>query len=138
MNLQRLGLGLTIVNLVLFGWLLTQNYTPSMAKEVAPVLRGRGLEIVDQQGRIRASISVEPAVTMNGRTYPETVLLRLTDPQNGPVVKITASAEGSAMGLSDDAEGGVQLFARRTGNLVRVVDSQGREQVLKPVAAGAK
>lgn len=132
MNMQRLGFTLTIINLILLATLLTQNYTAVTAKENLPVLRGRALEIVDTQGRVRASISVEPAVTMNGRTYPETVLLRLTDPMHGPIVKLEASADGSALGLSDDAEGGVQLFAKRERTFVRVVDAQGREQVIRP------
>lgn len=132
MKIQRLGFSLTIINLVLLAVLLGQNDTAVTAKEKLPVLRGRALEIVDDQGRVRASISVEPAVTMNGRTYPETVLLRLTDPKNGPVVKLEASADGSALGLSDDAEGGVQLIAKRERTFVRVVDAQGREQVIRP------
>jgi hypothetical protein len=41
-------------------------------------LRGRGLEIVDQQGRVRASISILPAgKSSSGDDYAETVLLRL-------------------------------------------------------------
>jgi len=43
------------------------------AAEVAPVLRGRALQIVDDGGRVRASISVLPA----GSGGAETVLLRL-------------------------------------------------------------
>jgi hypothetical protein len=132
MKIQRLGLILTIINLVLLVLLLVQNYSAVVAKENLPVLRGRALEIVDSTGRVRASISVEPAVTMNGRTYPETVLLRLTDPKHGPIVKLEASADGSAMGLSDDAAGGVQLFAKRERTFIRVVDDEGREQIMKP------
>ena len=133
MKTLRVGIGLTVINLVLCCVLLAE-LRPSVAQDQdqAPVLRGRALEIVDDQGRVRASISVEPAVTMDGRDYPETVLLRLTDPRNGPVVKLTASKEGSALGLSDDAEGGVQLFARGRGNYVRVVTKEGVEKVLKP------
>lgn len=132
MKMQRLGFILTLLNLILLVFLLAQNYTTVGAKEDLPVLRGRALEIVDSQGRVRASIAVEPAVTMNGRTYPETVLLRLTDPKHGPIVKIEASADGSAVGLSDDAEGGVQLFAKRDRTFVRVVDAEGQEQIMKP------
>lgn len=132
MKIQHFGFMLTIINLVLLMILLGQNYQAVTAKEELSVLRGRALEIVDSTGRVRASISVEPAVTMNGRTYPETVLLRLTDPKHGPIVKLEASAEGSAMGFSDDAEGGVQLFAKRDRTFVRVVDDQGNEQILKP------
>lgn len=130
MTTQRFGFMLTAINLILLVMLLAQNYVSVEAKENLPVLRGRALEIVDNQGRVRASISVEPAVTMNGRTYPETVLLRLTDPKNGPVVKLEASAAGSALGLSDDAEGGVQLFAKSERTFVRVVDTEGEEYTL--------
>lgn len=132
MKIQRLGFTLTIVNLILLVLLLAQNYSAVVAKESAPLLRGRGLEIVDLQGRVRASITIEPAVTMNGKRYPETVLLRLTDPRNGPVVKLTAASDGSALGLSDDAEGGVQLFAKSEGNLIRVIDDSGKEETVKP------
>ena len=130
MTTQRFGFILTTINLVFLLMLLAQNYATVEAKENLAVLRGSALEIVDSQGRVRASISVEPAVTMNGRTYPETVLLRLTDPQNGPIVKLEASAEGSALGLSDDAEGGVQLFAKSDRNFVRVVDDEGAAYTL--------
>ena len=132
MTTQRFGFILTTINLVFLLMLLVQNYATVEAKENLAVLRGSALEIVDSQGRVRASISVEPAVTMNGRTYPETVLLRLTDPQNGPIVKLEASAEGSALGLSDDAEGGVQLFAKSDRNFVRVVDDEGRIELIQP------
>lgn len=132
MTTQRFGFLLTTINLVFLLMLLAQNYATVEAKENLAVLRGSALEIVDSQGRVRASISVEPAVTMNGRTYPETVLLRLTDPQNGPIVKLEASAEGSALGLSDDAEGGVQLFAKSDRNFVRVVDDEGRIELIQP------
>ena len=131
MKLYRIGLALTVLNFVFLIILLTQ-VRPSEASSPAPVLRGSAIEIVDSQGRVRASISVEPEVTMNGRTYPETVLFRLTDPQNGPVVKIEASAEGSALGLSDDADGGVLIRAKNTDSFVKVVNRKGQEQVVKP------
>src|SRR2546425_9707321 len=59
----------------------------------ATVLRGRSLEIVDEHGRVRASITVypaDPAVKMpDGTTgYPETVLLRLLSSKGGPNKKL--------------------------------------------------
>jgi hypothetical protein len=131
MKTQRIALTLTVVNLLLMTVLLAQ-FRRASADEIAPVLRGRALEIVDAQGRIRANILVHGPETVNGKVYPETVLLRLSDPKNGPVVKLTAAENGSALGLSDDAEGGVQLFARDTGSFVKVMDKKGKEQVLKP------
>jgi hypothetical protein len=76
---------------------------------------------------------VEPPVTAGSRGYPETVLLRLTDPKSGPIVKITATAEGSNLGLSDDADGDVEVSStKRRGNFVKVVSREGREQIIKP------
>jgi hypothetical protein len=131
MKTQRIALAITIVNLILTIFLLSQIYR-TKANEIAPVLRGRALEIVDAQGVIRANILVHGPETINGKLYPETVLFRMADPKSGPVVKMTASAKGSALGLSDDAEAGVQLIAKDTGSFVKVVDKQGREQTLKP------
>lgn len=131
MKTQRFAIALTIINLGLTIFLLAQLRN-TQASGAADVLRGRALEIVDAQGRIRASISVEKPVTVDSKLYPETVLLRLTDPKNGPVVKLTAAENGSALGLSDDADGGVAIFARDSGSFVKVTDKKGREQTLKP------
>jgi hypothetical protein len=132
MKTQRFAIALTLINLALLILLLAQNLSAE-AQNVAPVLRGRALEIVDSQGRVRASITVEPPVTMNSRTYPETVLLRLSDPKSGPVVKITATEQGSALGLSDDVDGGVEVSStKHKGNFIKVVSREGREQIIKP------
>ncbi len=132
MKTQRFAIALMLINLALLVLLLAQNLSAD-SQNVAPVLRGRALEIVDSSGRIRASITVEPPVTMDSRTYPETVLLRLTDPKSGPIVKITATEEGSAIGLSDDVDGGVQVFStKHKGNFIKVVSREGREQIIKP------
>ncbi|MCA1696315.1 MAG: hypothetical protein LC749_17235, partial [Actinobacteria bacterium] len=54
MKIQRVLIALTVVNLALLVFVLVQIKS-------APVLRGRSLEIVDDQGRVRASIKVQPA-----------------------------------------------------------------------------
>lgn len=129
---HRFGVVLTLMNLVLLVLLMAQNLS-ARAQNIAPVLRGRALEIVDSSGRVRASITVEPAVTIDSRTYPETVVLRLTDPHSGPLVKITATEAGSALGLSDDADGGVEVAStKHRGNFVKIVSREGREQIIKP------
>jgi hypothetical protein len=102
------------------------------AAEVAPVLRARSLEIVDEQDRVRALLAVMPATTVDGKGYPETVLLRLIDPKSGPVVKLTAAVDGSSLWLSDDADSGISIFARDNGSFVKVTDKAGKEEVLKP------
>ena len=132
---QRFTIGLTLLNLVLFILtVLTHASTALSTQSQAPVLRGRALEIVDDQGRIRANILVHGPETVNGITYPETVLLRMSDPTGGPVVKLTAAANGAALGLSDGltGNGGVQLYARDTASFVRIVGRSGRTQILRP------
>ena len=131
MKIQRIAIALTVINLGLTLFLVGQ-LRGANAEEVAPLLRGRALEIVDTKGRVRASITVEKQATIDSKFYPETVLLRLSDPKNGPVVKLSAAENGSALGLTDDADGGVLLSARETGSFVKVTDKRGREQVLQP------
>jgi len=130
---QRVAVALSIVNFALLVGLILSHVPSAFATQASlPVLRGRALEIVDAQGRVRASITINAPTTVGSTTYPENVLLRLTDPKSGPVVKLTAAANGAALGLSDDAQGGIQLYARDTGSFVRVVDRLGRTQVLRP------
>lgn len=134
-RIQRFTLGLTLLNLGLLVLLVLSQAAPVLGKQTEPpVLRGRALEIVDSRGRVRANILVHGPETVNGVTYPESVLFRLIDPVGGPVVKLTAAANGSALGLSDGltGNGGVQLYARDTASFVRVVDRSGRAQLLKP------
>ena len=134
-RIQRFTIGLSLLNLGLFILLLLGQVPAALGKQSElPVLRGRALEIVDEQGRVRANILVHGPETVNGVRYPETVLFRLSDPAGGPVVKLTAAANGSALGLSDGLSGnsGVQLYARDTASFVRIVDKSGRTQMLKP------
>jgi hypothetical protein len=133
MKSQRLTIGLTAINFMLFIFLLAQIHG-TKAQDVAPVLRGRALEIIDDRGNVRAEISVRGPETVNGKAYPEAVLFRMADQNKRPVVKFTASADGAALGMSDDSGvGRVHLNAKRdTGNFVRVVNGNGREQLIKP------
>ena len=133
MKIQRIAIGLTVINLVLLVFLLAQTYR-TRAGDVAPVLRGRALQIVDEQDRIRAEILVHGPETVNGKTYPETVLFRMATAQRAPLMKLTVSENGSVLGLSDDSvPGGVELRAQRDkGNFVKIVSRDGREQTIKP------
>ena len=101
------------------------------------MLRGRSLEIVDAHGNVRAQIIVAPASSMpDGTSYPETVLLRLIDPNGRPAVKLDASVEGSGLMLSGEAErgewSGVQIRAEGTDSRLRLLNKDGREQVIQP------
>jgi len=87
MKVQRLPIVLALVNLALL--IFTVAQTRSAAAESVPqVVRARALEIVDERGRVRASLNVLPAKTEpNGEAYAETVLLRLITERGRPSVK---------------------------------------------------
>src|SRR5918992_3550120 len=107
MKTQRVLIVLTILNLMLLAFLLLSRTEPALATSQTSVLRGRALEIVDDRGRVRASIKVHAAERFEptGKKYPETVVLRLIDANGRPEVKLAASVEGgglSFVGQSDE------------------------------------
>ena len=137
MKTQPILVALTVTNAaLLIGSLTLAHRTATQAQDVAPMLRGRGLEIVDAHGKLRAQIIVYPASTREGKTYPETALLRLIDPNGRPAVKIGASAEGSGISLAGDSErrewSGVQILAEGTGSSMKLTNRDGRVQLIKP------
>jgi hypothetical protein len=99
---------------------------------VVDVLRGRALEIVDESGEIRASITIHgPEVLDDGSTYPETVLLRLTNEIGRPVVKMQASTDGGGLGLfGEDDPAAIVLMSRGTEPTVVVRDIDGTERTI--------
>jgi len=131
MKLQRLLIALTLANFVLLLFGLAQM-RPVAAQGVPRVLRAHALEIIDEQGRVRASITVNPPATVGSRDYPESVLLRLADSRGGPGVKLSASKDGSGLRLGDGSETGIDVTAKTTGSFVRVTNADGRTQLLKP------
>lgn len=140
MKTHRLLVVLTVLTMVNFGMLMFSMSHPRAvaADEVAPVLRGRGLQIVDDQGRVRASITLFPAdpkVKMpDGTTgYPETVLLRLINSKGAPNVKISATEDGSGLGLGGESNPTyVQVLARGSTTSLKMINKDGKEQVIKP------
>jgi hypothetical protein len=135
MKMQRLLITLTVVNLGLLLFLLLTHIGPAVATSVAPVVRGRALEIVDEQGRVRASIQVQPAATFQptGKQYPETVILRLIDPQGRPEVKIVASEQGGGLSFVGESDAiHVLLEANGTDSALKLTNKDGRQQLIKP------
>jgi hypothetical protein len=132
---QRLLIALSIVNLALLVFLLLPHVAPALANSTTPVLRGRALEIVDDQGRVRASIKVHPAETFapTGKKYPETVVLRLIDPNGRPEVKIGASVQGGGLGLVGRADATqVILQAEEADSSLKLANEDGKHQVFEP------
>ena len=135
MKMHRLLVLLTLVNLGVLAFTLAAM-RPVVAQGVTPVLRGRSLEIVDDQGRVRASLSVLPAGTSaHGDRYPETVLLRLITERGRPSVKISTSEEAAGVSLagpSNTKDTYVILEAKGTASSFKMRNENGREKIVKP------
>jgi hypothetical protein len=131
-NTTRLVLALTGLNLVLLLGNLMMG-PRAVAQDALPVLRGRALEIVDTRGQTRARISIEPETTVDGKTYPEAAVLRLTGANGRIRVKLGADDQGSGLLLANDQQApGIHLLATRDGASLKLASPDGREQVLRP------
>jgi hypothetical protein len=127
---------LTIINLALLIFLLLRVSTPT-TDEVVPVLRGKAFEIIDDNGKRRAQITVVPATTTpDGQKYQDTVLFRLIDPNGRPGIKIGTSVDGSGMGVAGDSESsewsGVQILADGKGSSVILTNKDGSVETITP------
>jgi hypothetical protein len=132
MATSRLAGVLTLVNLALLLVLLGAQLRPATAQGELPVLRGRGLEIVDGQGRVRASIQLLPPASPEAT---ETVLLRLITERGRPSVKIGASEQSSGLsfaGPTGTRNSWLVLESTGIGSSLRLRDENGAERVLKP------
>jgi len=136
MNTQRFLIVLTVVNVAALAISLARP--GAAADDVAPVLRGRALQIVDDRGRVRASITVfpaNPAVKMpDGTTgYPETVLLRLINSRGGPNVKLATTEDGAALVLGGESNPThVQVLARGATTSLKLSNKDGQVKLIAP------
>jgi hypothetical protein len=139
MKSQRLLIVITILNMLLLVFSLGQTRAVMAEGEgIAPVLRGRALEIVDDRGRVRASITVLPPdpdfkMPDGTRGYPETVLLRLITSKGRPNVKLGAGERGAGLLLGGESDPTyVQILAEGRGTSLKLSNKDGREQLIKP------
>ena len=134
MKIQRIAIAITIINLVLMVVLLAKMNAATAQKEQnnLQVLRGSGMEITDEEGRIRASITFHDAVVKDGVTYPAGVLLRLIDSKGQPSVKIGAAEDGGGLSFANEKDGYIQLIAKESGCFLKIKNADGKEQVVKP------
>jgi hypothetical protein len=151
MRNQRLPAILTIINFVLLAVLLSQ-FRPARAQGSPPIVRARALEIVDDRGRVRASITLEASGTAD-----ESVLLKLTsdptggpsvhlqtsrggsglrlimgNPRGAPGVKLDATTDSAGLRVGDGLDTGIDVTAKPSGNLIRVTNRDGRQQIVQP------
>jgi hypothetical protein len=137
MQTQRLLIALTAVNLGLVCYQSIHSQPSAAATTVVPaVLRGRALEIVDDRGRVRASLSVlpeDPKVNWNGKPYPETVLLRLMSPEGRPNVKLGATKLGSGLVIGGESNPThIQVLSEGGESTLKLINGDGVERLIKP------
>src|SRR5262245_56554660 len=133
---QRLLGLLTALNLGLLWYQSPPVPQTGAADPVPDVIRAHALEIVDDEGRVRASIKVLPAdpkVLWKGKPYPETVLLRLITADGRPNVKLGAGKSGSGLLIAgEDDPTYVQVLAEGQEPRVKLSNRDGRERVIEP------
>jgi hypothetical protein len=130
MRMQRLALGLLVVNLVFMALVFTRQRA-SAAQAINPVLRARTLELVDAQGRVRSRLNVESSGEVVFRLFDQTGTIR---------VKLGAGESGSGLVLNDETtEPGVHIVARRAPipgrpktTSITLTGADGRERVITP------
>jgi hypothetical protein len=137
MKTQRLLTILTAVNLGLLGYQVVRpRLAGASTADVPAVLRGRGLEIVDARGKVRASLAVlpeDPKVIWKGKPYPETVLLRLISPDGRPNVKLGASRMGSALLIGGESDPTyIQVLAEGGESTLKLINKDGTQRLIKP------
>ena len=124
----RVAVVLTMINLMLLAYLISQG-TQLVAQDVPAVLRGRGLEIVDDEGRVRASIT----------PYSDVVVFRLHDLRGKPMVKLDTheagfqGTKGSGLGLLGETDS-AQAYIGTEGAFAKVdlKNNDGRRHQTQP------
>jgi hypothetical protein len=123
MRRHRLALALAGLNLMLLVtvWIREQ---PASASSVPEIVRARAIELVDEHGRVRAQINVEPSGE---------AVLRLRDPDGQVRVKLGADRDGSGLLLLDGStEPGVHMLANSSGTTLTLTNRRGQRRQIKP------
>ena len=133
---------LTILNMWLLAALIIQPLVAGEAGTAAPMLRAQGLDIVDAQGRIRASIHVVPAgparyadgsIQKGAQPAPETVLFRLIRADGRPTVKIATTEQGSGMTLGGGVDPAYIVVDSNGGEpSITLTDAHGARKIVRP------
>lgn len=143
MQKTHLPLVLTLVNLGMLIFVMSHRATPVKASGPEQVVRARALEIVDAQGKLRASLSViaegpsrrndGTPLEPNGKVYPEAVVFRLIRPDGRPSVKIATTEQGSGIDLSGGIDPTYLVLSSEGGETsLTLTNKDGHRQVIKP------
>ena len=142
MKNQRLLFAFSLLNFGMVLFLLFHQLAPVSANGPASMLRAHGLEIVDEQGRVRAAILIQPegparkpdgSIVKDSKTYPETVLFRLIRPDGRPSVKISTSEQGSGLSLGGGQDPTYIVMTADGGSpSLSLTNGSGHLQTIKP------
>jgi len=126
---------ITLINVTAAAANLLSVRTAAQA-DVVPIVRTRALQIVDDKGRVRASLEVLPASTQGSAPGShESVLLRLITERGRPSVKIGASEESAGLsfaGPTGTSDTYVILQSKGAESSLKLRNENGREQIIKP------
>ncbi len=135
MKSSRILVVITLVNLIAAAANLLSIHAAAQT-DVAPLVRTRALQIVDDQGRVRASLEVLPPSPSGSAPRAEgSVLLRLITERGRPSVKISASEPASGLsfaGPTGTSNTYVILESKGKESSLKLRNEDGREQVIKP------
>lgn len=94
---ERFLLAVSVLNVACAAVSVSQRpHAVAASARATDVVRARQLEIVDAEGRVRASIVVHPADATNKE---ESVVLRLVNPDGRPGVKLASSPNEVGLAL---------------------------------------
>jgi len=104
--------------------ILVAARSKSPEEQVLPVVRTQQFEVVDKNGKIRASIKVED----DGST-----VFRLMDEEQTIRVKLAGSKDGSGVVLlNDETNPGVHMLSKRDRTSIVITDHTGKKKELVP------
>jgi hypothetical protein len=129
-------IAITLLNAGMLAMSFMQNHRAVTTPAADQILRGRGLQIVDDSGHVRASIQILPqSRQQDGTMSAETVLLRLITEQGRPSVKISTSEQQSGMSLTGPTGTShtyVQALAGSSASAVVIKSEDGSERRIEP------
>jgi hypothetical protein len=120
LKFQRAANAFSVINLLLLAFLLVQ--IPSTAQQsVTPLVRAKAIELVDDNGKVRAQLSVEATGE---------VVFRMRDAKGTIRSKFSASEDGAGLSLMDNrTEATVQIRANPAS--ITLIDKEGHPRVVK-------
>lgn len=114
---------LAVINAIVLFCMAAQS-TPSAQPGVQSILRARAIELVDDRGDVRASLSVET----NGEA-----VFRMRDAKGTIRMKLGASEAGSAPLLLDDSTNpGLHVSAKDGRTSMTLINKDGGKRVVEP------